>query len=462
MSSGPAGPQGPVGPTGVGVQGPAGVQGLAGVQGAAGLTGPAGPTGVAGPIGPAGPTGVAGMAYRGSYASTQNYGWNDAVSYRGSTYISISGSNQGNAPDASPTVWSVFAAAGVDGAAGATGAAGSPGCGGSAGACWSAGIDGSGRCGGGERCGGSPLCGGVLAGDELCPERWSGLGGIDLRFACGGQSGECSGCEFWLVGTAGAGGGCRGLLAGGSRGSRSGPTGAAGPAGATGAAGAAGQAGMVYRGAWTPGTNYQMGDAVFFAGTTYLAQMSNSASEPDLVPSAWSVLAAAGERWADRANRARWDGAGGNGNDWCRGECGDGYKYGDGYGSSVELQHSPGCDGGERDGWSWRRRSWSGNERDSVSVDVPCCVVPGDVLLGEQREFGAERVWWGGADVGAGGVYGDEVDDVLAAGELDYGDTAAGNAGRDGEHDTGVHGDDKHELYGDRKCSCGERGVSWT
>jgi hypothetical protein len=67
--------------------------------------------------------------------------------------------------------------------------------------------------------------------------------------------------------------------------------GAAGPTGATGAIGAAG---MNFRGAWTMGTGYAGNDAVTFAGSTYLTAMSNSASEPDLYPQAWTVLAQSG------------------------------------------------------------------------------------------------------------------------------------------------------------------------
>src|ERR1017187_4466222 len=73
-----------------------------------------------------------------------------------------------------------------------------------------------------------------------------------------------------------------------------GPAGAPGATGAIGAMGATGAAGMNFRGAWTMGTGYAANDAVTFAGSTYLAAMSNSASEPDLYPQAWTVLAQAG------------------------------------------------------------------------------------------------------------------------------------------------------------------------
>jgi hypothetical protein len=48
--------------------------------------------------------------YLGNYASTANYGMNDAVSYAGSTYISLQVGNRGNAPDQSPGQWAVLAA----------------------------------------------------------------------------------------------------------------------------------------------------------------------------------------------------------------------------------------------------------------------------------------------------------------------------------------------------------------
>ena len=73
-----------------------------------------------------------------------------------------------------------------------------------------------------------------------------------------------------------------------------GSAGAPGATGATGVTGAIGAAGMNFRGAWTMGTGYAANDAVTFAGSTYLAAMSNSASEPDLYPQAWTVLAQAG------------------------------------------------------------------------------------------------------------------------------------------------------------------------
>ena len=51
---------------------------------------------------------------------------------------------------------------------------------------------------------------------------------------------------------------------------------------------------MSFRGPWVSGTGYGLNDAVTFAGSTYLAGMSNSSSEPDLYPQVWAVLAQAG------------------------------------------------------------------------------------------------------------------------------------------------------------------------
>jgi hypothetical protein len=56
----------------------------------------------------------------------------------------------------------------------------------------------------------------------------------------------------------------------------------------------AGAVGVNYRGAWTSAAAYQIRDAVLFGGTTYLAIAVSSGFEPDLFPTAWTVLAQAG------------------------------------------------------------------------------------------------------------------------------------------------------------------------
>lgn len=294
--SGPTGGQGAVGPAGVGAQGPAGAQGQTGVPGAvgpagaAGAMGPAGTTGVAGPTGAAG---VAGMAYRGSYVSTKSYGLNDAVSYQGSTYLSTAANNLGNSPDGSPALWSVFAAAGLKGVDGGAGAAGVQGQAGVQGATGSQGATGLSGAAGVNGATGLRYLGAYTSATNYALNDGVVFGGatyISLADGNRGNAPDVSASWWGLLAQVGASGPTG---AAGSAGP-TGPTGATGAMGSTGASGAAGRAGMVYRGGWNSPANYAVGDGVGFQGTTYLAEMSNSASQPDLFPSAWSVLAQGG------------------------------------------------------------------------------------------------------------------------------------------------------------------------
>lgn len=147
-ATGPAGPTGAMGPQGLqGLQGQQGVQGVTGLAGAAGAMGPIGPSGATGADGVPGPTGAVGMVFRGSYSPDVVYGLNDAVSYQGSSYISVAAGNRGNAPDSTPASWSLLAvqgATGAQGPAGATGATGAQGAAGSQGPPGAAGAAGSG------------------------------------------------------------------------------------------------------------------------------------------------------------------------------------------------------------------------------------------------------------------------------------------------------------------------------
>ena len=126
-STGATGLPGPIGPSGPqGLQGIQGVPGPVGLTGATGLPGPIGLQGAIGPIGPQGPTGAtgaagAGVVYRNAYDAATTYAVNDAVTFNGSTYISLQSANTGNSPDTQPTFWSVFAAAGATGITGAQG-----------------------------------------------------------------------------------------------------------------------------------------------------------------------------------------------------------------------------------------------------------------------------------------------------------------------------------------------------
>ena len=296
-AAGPAGEQGNAGPTGP--NGVTGAQGATGSQGPTGATGPIGPvgatgaTGSAGAIGPSGPAGIAGLTYRGAYASTVNYGLNDAVSFSGSTYISTSVSNIGNAPDAAPGKWSIFAAAGAKGSDGATGVAGAQGPPGIQGPAGTTGATGATGAAGTNGAPGLRYTGVYSSSTNYALNDGVVYGGstyIALASSNRGNVPDQSPSWWGVMAQAGATGPTGAI-------GPAGPAGAAGVTGATGAAGAAGatgRAGMVYRGDWNSGTNYQTADAVLFGGSTYLAQMSNSASQPDLVTSAWSVLAQAG------------------------------------------------------------------------------------------------------------------------------------------------------------------------
>ena len=156
---GPAGAQGltgangAVGPTGLqgaqGLAGTAGAQGLTGTTGATGPQGAAGATGVTGAMGPAGTNGTnglngtPGLTWLGAWGSSVSYAVNDAVSYGGTSYLSVVAGNVGQRPDLYPAAWAVLAQQGVAGAAGPAGAAGAAGVAGPQGATGATGAKGS-------------------------------------------------------------------------------------------------------------------------------------------------------------------------------------------------------------------------------------------------------------------------------------------------------------------------------
>jgi hypothetical protein len=74
-----------------------------------------------------GPTGAIGVNFVGAYVPSATYAAGDAVSYQGSSYVSLVASNIGNTPDVSPAKWSLLAQAGIVGATGATGETGATG-----------------------------------------------------------------------------------------------------------------------------------------------------------------------------------------------------------------------------------------------------------------------------------------------------------------------------------------------
>src|SRR4051794_19546903 len=98
---GPQGPQGPVGPQGVkGDVGPVGLQGEQGQQGEKGASGPEGPRG---------------LTWKGPWEPSTLYAARDAVSFNGSSYISLSRDNVGNQPDAGNVFWDLLAEVGAQG-----------------------------------------------------------------------------------------------------------------------------------------------------------------------------------------------------------------------------------------------------------------------------------------------------------------------------------------------------------
>ena len=249
---------------GIGPQGPAGPQGPQGLSGPAGPQGPSGATGATGATGPQGPP-VAN--YLGNYTAATSYAKNDAVSYGGSTYISLTAGNAGNTPPLSPAQWAVLAAQGPAGPAGAPGAMGPQGPAGPTGATGATGPA------------GPPVSflGGWLAGTSYAVGSAVSYGGTSYAALAAnvGREPDVS-PAYWAV------------LA---------QAGTAGTPGATGAAGPQGPAGAVginYRGAWTSAQGYLANDAVTFGGSTYLALTSSMGSEPDVSPAQWAVLAAKG------------------------------------------------------------------------------------------------------------------------------------------------------------------------
>ena len=302
-AAGPAGPtglQGQQGPSGfAGPQGPSGPQGATGatgIAGPAGATGPAGPSGLAGPTGA---TGATGITFRGAYSTTVNYAPGDLVTYAGSSYLSVATgtSNQGNQPDLSSQAWSLLAAAGSQGAAGQAGATGATGVQGMQGPAGPVGADGA---RGADGAAGTP--GLVYRGTYASSANYAlndavvfgGSSYISLSASNRGNAPDQSPSWWGLLAQTGSIGPQGATGAAGANGSPGAP-GANGAQGATGATGQVGAPGIIYRGAWTSNAGYQTNDAVSYNGGSYIAQMSNSASAPDVYPAVWAVLAQKGD-----------------------------------------------------------------------------------------------------------------------------------------------------------------------
>jgi hypothetical protein len=254
--------------------GTTGQMGATGATGAQGLAGPQGPVGVQGPQGPQGQVGPQGPPvanYTGNYNSTANYALNDAVSYNGSTYISLVTGNAGSTPSLSPSQWAVLAAQGPAGQTGATGPQGPAGPAGATGAIGATGLQ------------GPPVSfnGGWLTtrtyavGDAV-----SYGGGSYIALAPNSARQPDVSLAYWAV------------LA------QPGVAGTPGATGAQGPQGIQGPAGIAYRGSWSAGTGYIANDAVIYGGSTYLALATSLGTAPDVTPAAWAMLAQAGSAGA--------------------------------------------------------------------------------------------------------------------------------------------------------------------
>jgi len=133
-ATGPAGATGATGPAGqTGATGPAGAtgdpgpQGIPGTPGPPGPAGPQGPQGIQGIQGVTGPTGATGLDWQGAWVgggTPQTYAIGDAVSFAGSSYVSLQDGNTGNQPDSSPAFWALLAQQGSTGATGPSGPVG--------------------------------------------------------------------------------------------------------------------------------------------------------------------------------------------------------------------------------------------------------------------------------------------------------------------------------------------------
>jgi collagen type VII alpha len=310
-----------------GTPGAAGLAGATGVAGPVGAMGAQGALGVAGPVGAVGPQGPAVVNYLGNYASSSNYGVADAVSYGGSTYVSLLGSNHGNTPDQSPAYWAVLVAQGLQGAVGATGPQGLPGPVGAAGVAGAMGPQGppvafaggwlisqSYAVGAAVSYGGgsyiaiaanagrqpdvSPLYWGVLAAAGAAgPAGVQGATGFQGPTGFPGATGPAG--QQGAAGSTGAAGvaGVQGAV---------GPAGSAGIAGAPGAPGTNGAAGAIgpqgppvnFTGGWLDSRSYAVGDAVSFGGASYIATAANVGLQPNANPLDWGLLAVAGVQGA--------------------------------------------------------------------------------------------------------------------------------------------------------------------
>ena len=242
--------------------------GPAGPQGPAGPKGDTGATGAAGPAGPQGPAGASGLNYQGAYAAGVVYALHDVVSFGGSSYVSLTGGNQANAPGVT-SQWAVLAQGGTVGSGGGAGVAYQ----GAYASIANYGLNDI------VTFQGSSYISLISANHGNTPGASPGQWGVMALAAVGAQGPQ------GVMGAAGPPG-----LTG-----PAGPPGAAGQAGATGAAGAPGLPGLVYQGNYASTTNYALGDVVLWQGASYASLLNaNHGNTPSASPAQWGVLTAQG------------------------------------------------------------------------------------------------------------------------------------------------------------------------
>ena len=309
--TGPPGITGPAGPTG-GI-GPQGLPGVAGGSGPQGFSGPQGAQGVIGPIGPAG------LHWQAAWSSATTYKLNAAVSYQGSSYVSLQPDNLNKTPGTGSTFWSLLAQVGATGA-GSTGQAGPRGPTGGTGPQGTPGLAG----GPGPR-GFSGLQGTAGVTGPIGPagfnwrQSWSSATTYTLNDAVSFNGSSYvsvqtdnlnntpgSSSTFWSllaqVGATGAGStGPAGPVGGpGPQGPMGvaggqGPQGSLGPQGIQGVSGLTGPPGLNWQAAWSSATTYNLNDAVSFNGSSYISLQANNLNHtPGSSPTFWSLLAQVG------------------------------------------------------------------------------------------------------------------------------------------------------------------------
>ncbi len=269
-------------------------------------------------------------AWKDAWSSEVAYMRSEAVSFAGSSFISLSDDNLGNVPDETPSQWGILALAGEAGPIGAPGAPGSPGAPGPQGAPGSVGergedgsVGATGPTGntGGDGVAGPPGAAGipgpkglawrgswtdsteyfaddavVFAGSSFIaiaanagaqpdgnPAQWELLvsaGSVGETGAVGMTGATGAAGDAGPQGASGADGPMGGTGATGPIGSQ----GATGAAGATGATGDSGAKGLQWRSNWSDVTTYALDDVVAFAGSSFIANVPSIGTQPDLSP----------------------------------------------------------------------------------------------------------------------------------------------------------------------------------